>query len=221
MLLNYNMTSQVSELVRKIYKEQLDAPRLTSKRWEALCTVLGAALAVLSLIGTVYYYNIFITGSNLVSMDSAQIIKEKDRIRNLVPNLIQVTVNHSNYEKSIFFHTAESRQNLIKPKNLETEMKNLAAMDVDKVYSKLIAIAEKYPNLRTNIVFLQLMKNLYNGANRVAAAREKYNIDVRAYNNKRSRFPAIIFALLFHFEKLEFYNGDTGIKLPAVGQFER
>ncbi len=67
-------------------------------------------------------------------------------------------------------------------------------------------MAEAYPDLKANQNFLNLQEELTSAEDRVAYARQYYNDSVLSYNTQIQKFPTVLLAGMFHFEKREFFD---------------
>jgi LemA protein len=67
-------------------------------------------------------------------------------------------------------------------------------------------VAEAYPDLKANQNFLNLQEELTSSEDRVAYARQYYNDSVLSYNTQIQKFPTVLLAGMFHFEKREFFD---------------
>ncbi len=72
--------------------------------------------------------------------------------------------------------------------------------------SRLLAIAENYPNLKADQTYIRLMDEMAGTENRIAVARREYNNRVGAYNIKVRTIPAAWFASAFGFEAKKSYS---------------
>ena len=70
----------------------------------------------------------------------------------------------------------------------------------------LFAVAEAYPDLKANQNFLNLQEELTCAEDRVAYARQFYNDSVLSYNTQIQKFPTVLLAGMFNFEKREFFD---------------
>jgi LemA protein len=71
---------------------------------------------------------------------------------------------------------------------------------------QLFAVAEAYPNLKANENFLRLQEELASTENRISFARQNYNDTGANYNTRVQSFPANIFARMFNFTTVEFFE---------------
>ena len=118
----------------------------------------------------------------------------------------------------------EARANATKvtidPTNMTPEdlQKYQAAQgDVTNALSKLIAVAEAYPDLKANQNFLELQSQLEGTENRITVERNKFNEAAQTYNTKRRTFPTNIFAGIFGFGDKPYFQAQEGAdKAPKV-----
>ena len=85
------------------------------------------------------------------------------------------------------------------------------------VLGRLMAISEKYPDLKSDQNFLALQEELTATEGRVAYARQFYNDSVLGYNNKLQAFPTVFFAKALKFERREYFETDEAARqVPKV-----
>ena len=81
----------------------------------------------------------------------------------------------------------------------------------------MIAVAEAYPELKSDTVYVGLMDELAGTENRIAYARTEYNAVVTSYNMTIRKFPGSIFAGMFGFQKADFFEAQEGAQeVPEV-----
>jgi len=93
---------------------------------------------------------------------------------------------------SIFTEVAEARSKLLAAKSVED--KAAASSLLTGSVTKLLAIAENYPNLKADQTFVRLQDELAGTENRIAVARTRYNESAQVFNAKIRSFPAMLFA---------------------------
>jgi LemA protein len=91
---------------------------------------------------------------------------------------------------------------------LENELGTSKGAEVDKSISKLMALAEQYPDLKATQSFQDLMEKSENAENRIASMRETYSRSINRYNTTIQSFPDNVFAHLLPFEKIERYHPE-------------
>jgi len=82
---------------------------------------------------------------------------------------------------------------------------------------RLLVLQENYPNLKSNENFLKLQDEVAGTENRIATARNDYNVSVQDYNTTRARFPTVISAKLFGFREEPYFRADEASKaVPQI-----
>jgi len=86
--------------------------------------------------------------------------------------------------------------------------------------SRLLVVAEQYPNLKANQNFLDLQAQLEGTENRIANERRVFNESAQALNSYIRRFPKNIWAGLFGIEKRAYFESDAGAEKAPTVKFE-
>jgi LemA protein len=149
------------------------------------------ALALLSGCG----YNTIQTMDEKVNQSESQIKVQLQRRADLIPNLVETVKGYAKQEQTIFIQVAEARAKLagaVQSGDLQQMAQANAALTAP--LGRLIAIAENYPQLKSNENFKQLQDQLEGTENRIAVARQDYNESVNSYNAYIRRFPQVITA---------------------------
>lgn len=150
-------------------------------------------------------------------MTSAQSVVETQlqRRADLIPNLVNTVKGYASHEEDVFTAVADARTALSGAKTVD-EL-NSAQSQLDSAVSRLLAIAESYPDLKANENFINLQDELAGTENRISVARQDYNNAAKEYNTKIQSFPASIIAGLFHFEKADYFTATAeAATAPAV-----
>lgn len=162
--------------------------------------IAGIAAAIVILIaGMVGIYNSLVAKDVAVTTAWAQVESQYQRRMDLLPNLVNSVKGYAKHERDIFTQVANARARLAGATTVKGKID--AAGGLDGALSRLLAIAENYPNLKADANFRQLMDNLEGTENRIAVARMRYNEAVQDYNTTVRRFPTVIFAGMFGFER--------------------
>ena len=124
-----------------------------------------------------------------VTANWANVESAYQRRADLIPNLVSTVKGYAEHEQETFTMVTEARaratQVSINPKNLDAQaiQKFQAAQDgVSSALSRLLVVAERYPDLKANENFLELQAQLEGTENRINVARNDYNNSVRKYN---------------------------------------
>ncbi len=125
----------------------------------------------------------------------------------LIPNLIETVKGYVAHEQGILKEVTELRTKNYSGLNNEEKMEINTQLSVG--LSKLIAVAENYPDLKANQHFSKLMEDLSSIEDEIANARKYYNGTVRELNNYTEMFPTNMFAALFGFKSEKMFEiGD-------------
>jgi LemA protein len=166
--------------------------------------VLGV-LVVLILV-FIGMYNNMVSLDQSVTQSWAQVENQLQRRNDLIPNLVEVVKGYATHEKTIFIQVAEARTKLAGAIKMGTQAdKIVAANEMNSALSRLLAIAENYPNLKASENFVRLQDELAGTENRIAVERMRYNRSVQTYNTAVKKFPAVLFVNRFGFDRAKPY----------------
>ena len=180
-----------------------------------------AAIVLLVLLGLVAFiiggYNKLVTLRNRFKNAYAQIDVQLKRRYDLIPNLVEIA-------KGYIAHERETLENVTKARNIAyaasqaaaanpgeaSAMKNLVSAEsgLAGTLSRLMMVAEQYPNLKANENMMQLTEELTSTENKISFARQAYNDSVMVYNTDREVFPSNIIAGIFNFGPAELFVID-------------
>ena len=122
----------------------------------------------------------------------------------LIPNLVETVKGYAAHEKDVFEEVTKMRANVA---DADTPAERLnAEKALGKAMMNIYAVAENYPELKADQNFQQLMAELADIENKLAAARRFFNNATSEYNTAVEQFPANLLAKHFGFEKGEFYE---------------
>ena len=177
--------------------------------------VLGviALVIILSLVGL---YNGIVSKNETITASWAQVENQLQRRNDLIPNLVNTVKGYAAHEKSVFEEVTAARSAWAKAGTVDEKVK--AASQVDSALSRLLLVAENYPNLKANDTFLRLMDELSGTENRIAVERMRYNQAVRDYNVTVRMFPGNIVAKRFGYKiATEYFKAEEKAKgVPEV-----
>ncbi len=153
--------------------------------------LLAAAVVVLSGCG----YNRIQTLDEQVNAFKSQIEVQLQRRADLVPNLVETVRGFAQQEQTVFGAVADARARLggaVQSGNLGQMAE--ANQALTGALGRLLAIAEAYPELKSNENFRALQDQLEGTENRIATARQDYNNAVQTYNAYIRTFPQVLTA---------------------------
>ena len=157
------------------------------------------------LVGiTLYYYNTFVNLHQNIQNTRGQIESAFQMRGNLVPVLTSTVTNFVKHEDNVFMHTSDTRANFVNPRPTEGGPE---AAEVDReLLSKLLAIAEQYPDLKTSESFQLLMSKIADAETIILEKRIEYNDAVNRYNTVVTSFPGFMYAPLFRFKEEPYFK---------------
>ena len=182
------------------------------------CLAVGGVLVLIVLIiggSLIGRYNQMVTASESIDGAWAQVENVLQRRADLIPNLVETVKGFASQEKEIFTHVADARGRLAGA----TSPREAAAANagMTSALGRLLAIAENYPQLKSNENFIRLQDELAGSENRIAVERRRYNEAVRVYNTSIKRFPNKFLAGTFGFAEREYFEADAGAQeVPTV-----
>src|SRR3989441_34016 len=136
--------------------------------------------------------------------------KKSDRKQlraDLIPNLVETVKGITKQEQTVFGEIAQARSQLL---SASTPADKIAAnQHLDGALGRLLAIAENYPQLKSNENFLRLQDELAGTENRIAVERKRYNDTLQDYNTYVQQFPNNIFAQWAGFKPNNAYFAAT------------
>ncbi len=155
---------------------------------------LGFAPILLSLLWGCGY-NTIQTYDEQVNAAESQIKVQLQRRADLIPNLVATVKGYAKQEQTIFIAVAEARAKLAGAVQ-GGDLQQMAAANqaLNAPLGRLLAIAENYPQLKSNENFRALQDQLEGTENRISVARQDYNETVNRYNAYIRRFPQVLTA---------------------------
>lgn len=166
-----------------------------------LAVVLTTSAVGLSGCG----YNDLQAQDEQVTASWSDVINQYQRRDDLIPNLVAVVKQYADQEQAVFTQVAEARSRAgnmnITPEVLndpESMARYAAAQsEMTGALSRLMAVSERYPDLKSDALFLDLQSQLEGTENRIAVARNRYIQEVQGYNTTVRQFPTNITAKVF------------------------
>jgi LemA protein len=176
----------------------------------------GLVLFVLAIAGIgACQYNSLVNAEEEVNKAWSQVENVLQRRADLIPNLVETVKGFAAQEKEVFTAVADARSRLLgarTPADAAT-----ADSGMNSALGRLLAIGERYPELKSNANFLRLQDELAGTENRVSVERKRYNDAVGEHNKNIRRLPKSLFASMFGFEEREYFQAEEGkTALPQV-----
>lgn len=177
---------------------------------------LGVVAAIVLVVVMLFSsYNGLVSMNENVTGKWAQVENQLQRRNDLIPNLVNTVKGYAAHETEVFKQIADARAKLGGAKTVaETSAAN---NEMNTALSRLLMVAESYPDLKANTNFTQLQDELAGTENRIAVARKDYNDAVQSYNAKIKSLPASLYAGSFGFTPRDYFKADEAAqKVPQV-----
>jgi LemA protein len=174
--------------------------------------ILG--IVVLLIIVGIAIYNGLVALRQQVDNAWAQIDVQLKRRYDLIPNLVETVKGYMNFEQETLQKVIEARSAAMSARG--PAAKGAAEGALTQALGGIFAIAESYPELKSNTNMLQLQEELSTTENKIAYSRQFYNDSVMQYNTKTEQFPASIFANMFGFKRKELFEVVDPVQREAV-----
>jgi LemA protein len=188
--------------------------------------IVVAFLLVIFIFRGCGKYNSLVTMREQVNRDWSNVENVYQRRADLIPNLVSTVKGYATHEQETFTKVTEARSKAtsvtIDAANMTDEdMKRFQAAqgEVTSALSRLLAVAEAYPDLKANQNFLELQAQLESTENRIAVERRKFNETATIYNTELKRFPTVLYAGMLGFKDRPYFQAEAGSQIAPKVQF--
>ncbi len=151
------------------------------------------------------------------------------RRADLIPNLVQVVKGYAKHERETLTAVIEARAKATSVQINAKDLGNMQAVqkfqqaqgEISSALGRLMVVVERYPDLKANENFRDLMHQLEGTENRINVARQRYNEAVKTFNYSIRSFPnSITNGILLHLEKKEYFKADEAAQKAPEVKFE-
>lgn len=194
------------------------------KKNSKIVWLIVVVVIVLLCMGACNSYNGLVNKQETATTALANVQATYQRRADLIPNLSKTVQAYAKHEEKTFEEVTKARATVgqirldadnITPEKLQQFQK--AQGDLTQALGKLMVIAERYPDLKASENFKDLQIQLEGTENRINEARQQYNEAVQDYNQSARRFPNVIFASMFGFDRMAKFEAAAGAeKAPEV-----
>jgi LemA protein len=169
--------------------------------------ILPLFLIVFTLLGGCGYNTLQSTDEQ-IKASWAEVLNQYQRRADLVPNLVNVVKGYAAHENEVLTRVTEARAKVgsiqATPELINDEQAfarfQAAQGEMSSALSRLLLVAENYPQLKADGLFRDLQAQLEGTENRIAVARNRYIKTVQDYNIVVRQFPSNLTALLFGYK---------------------
>lgn len=148
-------------------------------------------------------YNDIQSSDEKVTASWAEVLNQYQRRADLIPNLVATVKNYASHETEVFTQVAQARSRADtaskQMQQLPEDPKALAQYQqaqnqLSGALSRLLVVSERYPELKADNLYRDLMVQLEGTENRIAVARGRYVAAVQHYNTQIRQFPGMLVA---------------------------
>ncbi len=174
-------------------------------------------------------YNHLVRLSQSVDSSWADVQTQYQRRMDLIPNLVNTVAGAANFEKSTLIAVTDARASVgqvkIDPSTAPSDPQTLAQYQqaqnqLGGALSRLLVVSERYPQLQASTNFRDLQAQLEGTENRIAVARNNFNLATQAYDTSVKSFPAVLYAGAMGFSPKPYFEATTGAEKPPTVSFD-
>jgi LemA protein len=165
-------------------------------------------LAVIGALMVVGWKNKLVALDESTKTQWAQVESQLQRRLDLIPNLVETVKGYAKHEDTVLIAVTKARASVAGATS--TSEKISANNQLTSALSRLLVVAESYPDLKANQNFLALQDELAGTENRISVARQRYNEAARELNSTRRQIPYSFFAA--GIKEAAYYEAEAGAK---------
>jgi LemA protein len=182
-------------------------------RWLRLLSTLTLCSALLSGCG----YNQFQTKDEATKAAWSEVVNQYQRRADLIPNLVNTVKGYASHERDTLEAVTRARAAATSIQVTPELLNDPAAFQkfqqaqgqLTGALSRLMAVSEKYPDLKADTSFRDLQSQLEGTENRITVARQRYIVTVQDYNVQVRSFPANLTAMMFGYKTKPSFTVDN------------
>lgn len=173
-------------------------------------------------------YNAMQANEEAVTAAWGNVESSYQRRADLIPNLVESVKGYAKHESETLKAVTEARAKVGTmqiSKEVVNNPQNMAKFqqsqgELSGALSRLMVVAEKYPDLKANQNFMDLQKQLEGTENRINVARERYNKSVQIFNTSIRTFPnSLTNSMMLHLQRKEAFKAEEGAKIAPKVKF--
>lgn len=185
------------------------------KKWLPLLIIVGIILIIGSWLASV--------NNKLVHLDESvmsqwgNVESSYQRRADLIPNIVNTAKGYAEFEQETLIRVTEARSKAtsvtLDPSNATPEQMEQfqeAQAGVSSALARLLAVFERYPDLKANENFRELINELERTENRINVERNRFNETLRPYNTEVRSFPTKLAAGILGFRSKPYFEADAG-----------
>lgn len=195
------------------------------KKGLLILLAIGGSLVLLWLLIFGGIYNKLVAGDENVTQAWAQVENVYQRRMDLIPNLVETVKGYASHEKETLQSVVEARakasQMTISPEvlNQPEAFRQFQKVqgELSSALSRLMVVAEQYPDLKANQNFMALQSQLEGTENRITVERMRYNQAAQTFNTRIRQFPDTVVAHFMGLGKKAYFQAEkNAAQVPKV-----
>ena len=173
-------------------------------------------------------YNGLVSSQEEAKTAWAQVENQYQRRADLIPNLVETVKGYASHERETLEAVINARAKATAVKVSVDDLSDPAALEklqqaqgqLSSALSRLLVVAEQYPDLKANENFKDLQNQLEGTENRINVARQRYNQAASEFNSSIRSFPnSLTNSLLLHLKRKEYIKADEAAKAAPKVKF--
>ena len=173
-----------------------------------MITAMWVVIGIVVLLLVIFFaiYNGLVRLRNQTRNAWAQIDVQLKRRHDLIPNLVETVKGYKKFERETLEAVTKARNIAVKAASAGAAERGKAEGELGSALARLLAVVERYPDLKANQNFLALQEELASTENKISFSRQYYNDSILNYNNQTQMFPSSIIAAMTGFNAGEFFE---------------
>ena len=188
---------------------------MNKNTWLIGCGLIFGIVVLVLIVGGLWAASVnnqLVAAQETMKATWSQVETVLQRRYDLIPNLVATVKGYAEHEKETLENVTRLRSQWSAAQTLPEKTK--AASEMESALSRLLVVAERYPDLKANQNFRDLQFELAGTENRISVERQRYNETVKAYNLVVRTFPNSLFAGMLGFHTSDAYFNST----PAAAE---
>lgn len=187
--------------------------------------IVLASISGIILLSVFWYIS---TGNALIALDEnvssswGQVENVYQRRADLIPNLVNTVKGYAKHEAEVLQSVTQARASVGQIRvNSPEDLKKFdqAQGQLSSALSRLMVVAEKYPDLKADKNFLELQSQLEGTENRITIERQRFNESAKEFNTRIRQFPASIVAENKGFKARGYFEAKKGADVVPEVKF--
>jgi LemA protein len=176
--------------------------------------LIALVLAIVLILWAVFTYNRLVKEHLRVDEAWSTVDIQIKRRASLVPNLVETVAGYATHERETLEQVTRARRQLEAAEGAKAAA--AANSQLDHALGRLLAVVERYPDLKASAGFISLQAELSDLETKIASSRQFYNRCVLEYNTRVGSLPSSLIASAANFEPRSFFELGGTVEEPRV-----